>query len=148
MVVVLTPDCDLEWDYDMRFVSYHAEVGNPKTSDEHPQSVGQVLMCQLYDHDQIRPRFKGDKDLWSRLKDNQDERYHRFPPAEVAGASEPTYLHELYIDFKKATAISCDSLYSGVLGGDVERVALVPPHYIHDLIHRFYGFLSRVGLPD
>jgi hypothetical protein len=30
----------------------------------------------------------------------------------------------------------------------VQRVAIMPPIYMHDLMHRFYGFLSRVGLPD
>jgi hypothetical protein len=148
MVVVLTPDCDLEWDYEMRFVTFQADVKTEGSVEDNPQAVSQVLVCQLHDRDQIRPRFKGEGDLWSRIKENQDERYRRFPAAEVEGTEDPAYLHELFLDFKKATSMPCERMYDGVLGGDVERIALVPPYYIHDLIHRFYGFLSRVALPE
>lgn len=148
LVVVLTPDCDLEWDYDMRFLELGGSDRGGNDPESHPQAVSQVLVCQLYDREQIRPRFKGEGDLWSRITENQDERYHRFPSAAIENALHPMYLHELFLDFKKATAVACDTLYQGVLGGDVERIAVVPPYYVHDLIHRFYGFLSRIALPD
>jgi hypothetical protein len=148
LVVVLTPDCDLEWDYNMRFLSCFDEQGEHVGIADHSQAVGRVLMCGLQDHDEMRPRFKRDRDIWNRVRGNQDERYHRLPCSEIAGAPEPTYLHDLYLDFKKATSIECGDLYGGVLAGDVERMALLPAYYLHDVIHRFYGFLSRVALPE
>lgn len=148
LAVVLTPDCDLEWDHEMRFVSCLDEQDAGVKTDEHPQAVGQVLLCSLQGHEEMRPRFKGNRPVWERVEGNQDERYHRFPCSEIKGQCDPTYLHDLYVDFKRATSIECGDLYSGVLGGDVERIALVPAYYLHDVIHRFYGFLSRVALPE
>ena len=73
----------------------------------------------------------------SALTDADDTRF-----TSAAGVSSSAYL-----DFKKVTALPTNALYEGVLSGKTERVALIPEYYIHDLIHRFYGFLSRVALP-
>lgn len=57
-------------------------------------------------------------------------------------------LPALVADFKKFLAFSVPGLYLAIQAGHIDRVALVPPVYVHDLMHRFFGFLSRVGLPD
>ena len=57
-------------------------------------------------------------------------------------------LPDLFLDFKKALALPTALLYQVAQEGTVERVAIVPPIYLHDLIHRFYNFLSRVAVPD
>jgi adenylate cyclase len=147
MMVVLSPDCDLEQDFNLRFTRVMDDAKDEEwEADQHPGAVGHVLLCDLFSYAEIRPRFKGDKKLWARVPRNQDERYHHFDPAPVEG--KQLVLHHLYIDFKRTVSISTERLYDGVLAGDTERLALVPPQYLHDLIHRFYGFLSRVALPD
>jgi hypothetical protein len=148
LVVVLSPDCDLTWDHDMRFLDFWDDDENVIVHpNEHTRGVDQVLMCRLHNYGEIRPRFHNQGNVWGRVVGNQDERYHHLDGAPVA-ESPGFYLHPLFIDFKKATSMPTDELYDGVLSGDIERVALLPAYYIHDLIHRFYGFLSRVALPD
>lgn len=140
--VVLSPDCDLLWDYDARFDL--SEEADP--AEEHPNIVSEVLICSLQSYGQMRPRFKSDRKGWTRVARNQDERYHHFNAAQV-GAGD-LVLHDLFIDFKKVTSISTGGLYEGIALGSVKRVAHVPDLYLQDLVHRFSSFLSRVALPE
>lgn len=146
LAIVLTPDCDLEWDYEMRFLTFVREEPMIPT-DEHSLAVDRVLLCHLQDQEELRTRFTGKREIWNRVKNNQDERYHAIPAARIAGVSGPTFLHKLYLDFKKVTSVATGELYDGVLAGSVERVALLPPDFLHDMIQRFAGFMSRVALP-
>lgn len=147
LVVVLSPDCDLTWDHEMRFLDCWEEAEAGVDANEHTRAVEEVLMCRLHAYGEIRPRFREQGDVWGRVLGNQDERYHHLDGAPVGGESG-LYLHDLFIDFKKAISMPTEELYDGILAGDIERVALLPAYYVHDLIHRFYGFLSRVALPD
>jgi len=148
LVVILSPDCDLTWDHDMRFVEFQDERDESVIEiDQHSNTVSHVLVCHLQSRREIRPRFKSQRTIWERVEGNQDERYHQLPAAPIGTTAQAMYLHELYLDFKKAMSLVTDDIYGGILSGDVERIALLPAYYIHDLIHRFYGFLSRVAIP-
>lgn len=140
--IVLSPDCDLLWDYEARF----DPLDESDQKVEHPNIVSQVLVCRLQSHGQIRPRFKEQGDVWSRVDGNQDGRYHHLAPGDVG--SDGFCLHDLYLDFKKVKGIPTRRLYEGIALGNVRRVALVPEVYLHHMIHRFAGFLSRVALPE
>lgn len=147
LTVVLSPDCDLTWDYEMRFASFLAEDSTAiLETEQHPATVTHVLLCDVQSRDAFRPRFKGGKDLWRRVEQNQDERYHHLSAARIIDSD--VRMHDLYLDFKKVFAVQTDLLYDGVLGRHIERLSLMPPYYLHDIIHRFYGFLSRIALPD
>ncbi|HSC20546.1 MAG TPA: hypothetical protein VLC07_02355 [Solirubrobacterales bacterium] len=145
--VVLSPDCDLLWDFEARFELPDPDRnGDEEPFEQNPDAVTQVLLCDLFSHAQMRARFKGMREQWRRVDQNQDERYHRLDAAPVAESD--LSLQRLYLDFKKVTSVPTAALYEGILLGDVKRVALIPDVWIHDLIHRFYGFLSRVAVPD
>jgi hypothetical protein len=145
VVVVLTADCDLLQDYNDR------PSADPSSSPEDPNShrlLAHVLLCDAYDGAPLKVRFQQSR-LWSRVEKNQDERYHHLDAAtvgdEIQGA---TTIPDLYLDFKKAFGLSPESIYEGIRTGHVVRLAVIPPIYLHHLMHRFYGFLSRVALPD
>lgn len=145
--VVLSPDCDLLWDFESRFELLDPDRdGDERAFEQHPDAVAQVLLCDLFSHAQMRGRFKGKRELWRRVDQNQDERYHRLDAAPVAESG--LNLQRLYLDFKKVTSVPTAALYEGILLDDVKRIALIPDVWIHDLIHRFFGFLSRVAVPD
>jgi len=148
LMVVMTADCDLYGDFDARFPDQHAqEQYQSAVEDEnHPKHLPHTLLCDAYKEEQIRLRIGG-SDLWRRIKQNQDERYHHFGPATI-GNPPVDKLPDLYLDFKKVLALPTRSLYEGIRTQGVKRLATVPPIYIHNLMHRFYGFQSRVGLPD
>ena len=78
---------------------------------------------------------------------NQDERYQHLT-ASAVGEPGALALHDLYADFKKVFSISTDRLYEGLLNGGITRVAILHEANTHDVIHRFYGFLSRVAVEE
>lgn len=136
IAIVMTPDCDLNWDFQARF-----------PSETRPSSlIPHVLLCDVYEAAKVRTSISG-SDIWKRVQQNQDERYHHFEAALI-GDQPTNQLSDLYLDFKKIFSLSTEKLYLGLHGGSIKRIALIPPIYIHDLIHRFYGFFSRVALPD
>lgn len=155
LMVVMTAVCDLEWDYNARFAhetaEQHGTAGvvahdQPEVADNDPRLVPHVLLCELYEQNNIRVLIRG-SELWKRIRQNQDERYHHLGPGFI-GDPPVGQFPDLYLDFKKTIALSTQSLYSESGSVQVPRKAIVPPVYVHDLIQRFYGFLSRVGVPD
>lgn len=149
LMMVMNPDCDLEWDFRSRFPDESAQsTYTPAPEASKPNIlISHVLLCDVYEKGNIIDRVSPGRDIWKRIEQNQDERYHHFRPAPI-GDSSTNELLDLYLDFKKVFGLPTESLYEGLRANAVKRIALVPPTYIHDLTHRFYGFLSRVGLPE
>ncbi len=148
LVVVLTADCDLEHDSSARSQDRPDDARELiRREYETPALIPYVLLCDAFLEGQIRGRA-GASDLWRRIKQNQDERYHRLAAAPYGFAPWFGKLPDLYLDFKKMLALPTEQLYDGVTTGGIRRVAAVPPVYVHRLMHRFFGFLSRVGVPD
>jgi hypothetical protein len=155
LVIVMTAECDLEWDYKTRFGEETIEgetgaivvlKGGANVDINHPNLVHSVLMCEVYRDEEIRARVPG-SDIWKRIGRNQDERYHHFEQGPI-GDPPMDSLPDVYLDFKKLLALPPQTLYDSLGPGRVRRIAVVPAVYLHDLMHRFYGFLSRVGVPD
>ena len=150
-MIVVNPDCDLEADFDARFLP--PEVlrnpgGWPHIGDHH-SLVPVVLLCDVFEESEIRgsDRPISSSDLWRRVRANQDERYHRFPASQIRGHAGYS-LPELFLDFRRTYAVQTDWLYRAIADSAIQRVALVPPVYLHDLIQRYYSYYARVGLPD
>ena len=148
MVVVMSPGCDLEWDFKARFPDQPSQeqLLSPPDLQENASLIPHVFLANVYIKPEIRSRITG-SDIWKRIEGNQDERYHHFKEAPV-GEPPVRQLPDLYIDFKKSIAIPTNRLYEGVRVGGVTRIATIPDNYLHDLIHRYFGFLSRIALPD
>jgi hypothetical protein len=148
-VIVMSADCDLEQDFKVRFGGHQAQEvyaeGIPQEGQ--PAILPHVLLCAAYKSEEMtRPRIPG-SDVLRRIRQNQDERYHYFHATGI-GNSSSNSVPELYLDFKKMLALPTQSLYNGICNGGLKRIAMVPNIYVHDLMHRFYGFLSRVALPE
>lgn len=142
LMIVLTAACDLEWDHSLR-----ARSGTPDVDaslENEPSHVPYVFLCDLYGEAEVRPRAPG-SDIWKRMRQNQDERYHRLEGAFISGTTEQ--LPELYLDFKKTIALPTATLYVAISKGGVRRIAVVPPVFVHSLVQRYYSFLARVGTP-
>jgi hypothetical protein len=142
-MIAMTADCDLFQDHRIRFDTGDSER---QLGDTHPRLLSQVLLCELFEEDEIREVNNLKSDLFRRIKQNQDERYHRLPSADIHNSG--TKLPELFMDFHRTIGISPMAIYQGLIPGGILRVAVMPPIYVHDLMHRYFGFLSRVALPD
>jgi len=145
-VIVMTADCDLEQDFTVRFDDDRPGNYVDILERDYVNSalLPHALLCDVYEATEIRSRTPPGTEGWRRIQQNQNERYHHFGAADVNQGGE---LPDLYLDFKKTFALPVEDVYAG-LGGKVVRLAVVPPVYLHDVIHRLYNFLSRVGLPD
>lgn len=142
LTIVLSPDCDLEWDYNAR---------EEDTNSEN-KIISHVLICDLEDEHALRP-VRGSSPLnrivssnhlnW--VKGNRDERYHYIQPSN---ANSDSSLQDFFIDFKRLFAVQTDYLIKLSEEGQVDRMGILKPPWIQHLSHRFTFFLGRVGLPD
>lgn len=145
-VIVMTADCDLIQDFAVRFNDERPGnyEGILERDQAHSTLLPYVLLCDMYEATDIRSRTPPGSEAWRRIDGNHNQRYHRLAAAAVKGGGA---LPDLYLDFRKTFALPGEAIYAAV-GHGLVRMGLVPPVYLHDLMHRFYGYLSRVGLPD
>ena len=146
LVIVLSQDCDLEQDFDFRFP---AAEDPPSHSDieVHPRTLSHIILCDVFEEGELKQRVPesfGSRD-YKRIDQNQNERYHRFDGAGVAGTAEE--IEPLFLDFKRHFSIPCSSAYEQLDSGPMGRTARLPAYYLHDLNHRFYSYLARVAIP-
>lgn len=141
-MVVLHAECDLEQDFTQR----DTNNGRPTQQAVDSRLLPEVLLCDVFQATEIRDRTPPGSTDFRRVQQNQNERFHRLPQAAVAdtGSSLP----ELFLDFKCTYMEPPSSLYVAILSGDIRRLAIVPSLYLQDLMHRFFGFQSRIGLPE
>jgi hypothetical protein len=147
LMVVMTPDCDLIWDFQARFETEEARAALEPESDALDTAVAglpHVLLCDSYPRADIKERL--DSKLFKLASSNRDERYHYFAEAEIGEGSGERW-EEVYLDFKKPLALPTRQLYEGIKSKAVRRIAWIPLVYRHDLIHRFFGFQSRIATP-
>jgi hypothetical protein len=142
--IILTQDCDLDWDFSAR--------NQPDgTTRLQLKLVPNVLLCELIPEDALRGRMKEagirGSDLWRRVEQNQDERYHWF--ASVArehdrlGAGLPS----LVADFKRVFTVPTDELYLRLQHG-VRRRSVLQSQFLQHFSNRFGYYCLRVALPE
>jgi hypothetical protein len=143
LVVVLTQDCDLQWDFQCRFGKKR-----PATQDK---ALISVLVAPIYNADHVfggeqlselevnmRVIQRPPKTEGKQITNNQIPRYHylEFDP-QVA-------LPPSIIDFKHYFSVNVNHLRSH-REGFVGRMA---PLFREDVCRRFAEFLSRIALPE
>lgn len=148
--LVLTQDCDLDWDFKARRAPVESSQGHEERlrgeNRRQAKLVPNILLCELTTADSLRPRLAGG-DVLRRIRDNQDERYHFFPAATATDDCTGEGLPELIADFKRLFSIPTDELYLRLTLGMRRRVLLQSP-YLQDLSSRFGYYCLRVALPE
>lgn len=142
LMIVIHADCDVEHDYGER----DADTGKPRANAEEARLLPGIMLCDLFTDEEIRGRGPPGSEPFRRIKQNQNERFHRIAEGEIAQSGQS--LPNLYLDFKHTYIEPAESLYSAISSGTIRRFAIVPPIYLHDLMHRFFGFQSRIALPE
>ena len=140
--IVLTQDCDLHWDHRARFPA----DPNDQTRLE-DKKIPNVLFCQADKAEAMRGTRGIKSDIWRRIANNSDERYHVLPdvPAAVDKAGEG--IPSLVLDFKLLFTVPADQLYFH-LGFEAKRRCFLLPPFLQSLSSRFSYFMGRVGLPE
>ena len=136
--LVLTQDCDLDWEFRTRDASTSAATRELK-------EVPNILLCEVFESAKFRPRIKG-SDLWQRITRNQDE---RFQYIQACGASQDRLgegFPVLVADFKRVFTIPVEEFYRRLSLGLQRRAIWVPP-FGQDVANRFSCYFLRVALP-
>ena len=146
-LVVLMQDCDLNSDFKARLEIQVTEQSDPGSDRDHPSTLPHILLCELYEQDEIKTRMPPGREMRKRISQNQDERYHMINSAPI-GDGGLGALPDLYLDFKKVVSLPTAKLYEAITSSKITRVAIIPSIHLQDLIHRFFGFHSRVAVPE
>jgi hypothetical protein len=143
--VVMTQDCDLEQDYFLRYPGSDSAPG-PNEVDTAPNALRVVLLCDAYDAGDIEPYLPAKFNRKERelILGNRNERYHCLE--ESASSIDPP-LPPILLDLRTPFGVTATLLYAELEEGIARRAAIVPPIFMHDLMHRFYGYHARVALP-
>lgn len=135
--VILTQDCDLEQDF-------KARQGQNKPD----KLIPNVLFCHVATAEQLRGTMGITTDIWKRISQNKDERYHFLQ--KVGDDSEALHqgLPELGLDFKHYFTLPTDELYHRIENGEAKRRCILVSPYLEHLSSRFAHFICRVALPE
>jgi len=145
LVVVMTQDCDLEQDFNMR--TERVKGGEATLIEQDPLALQGVLLCDAYDATDPRD-YLADKNqkLRRTILDNQDARYHYLDHSP--GPGEGGNIPPLLLDFRKQFTVPVAPLYEAIQEQSNMRLGVVPPVFLHDLVQRFYSYQGRVALPS
>ena len=147
--LILTQDCDLDWDFKARAsttIGFDANSDEKETNKRLAKLVPNVLFCELTTVDDLKPRLAG-SDILRRIRSNLDERYHFFPSIPASGDCVDKGLPELVADFKRVFSIPTDELYLR-LGAGIRRRCIPRSPFLQHLSSRFGYFCLRVALPE
>ena len=147
--IVLTQDCDLDWDYNAQC---RIEGGNCPTAKERgkleAKRVPAILLCEVHAATEIHGREDMNTRIFKQIVINKNERYHFFQSIHEGDDLLGEGLPELTIDFKRYFTIPTDELYWQISHSDARRRTCLRNPYLEHLSQRFTSFLSRVALPQ
>lgn len=142
--IILTQDCDLDWDFKARQQGEHGNRFQLK-------QVPNTLFCELIPADMLRGQMRdagvSGSDLWKRITQNRDERYHWFPEASNEGDRMGQGLPALVADFKRVFTVPTDEVYTRLHYGTRRRSMLKTP-FLQHFSARFGFYCLRVALPE
>ena len=141
LVVVLSPECDLVSDYELR-------NANSKGSRDLAQSsrfLEHIQCCKIFEEGEIRGPHGLNSAAWSFIKTNRHERYHTIPSSALGRPDSDALL---YLDFKRTLGVATEYLYVTLNVGLLEMDGVIEPPWIHQLVQRCYAFQARVCVPD
>lgn len=135
--VVMTQDCDLESDFMLR--THRRSTGS---------LIPAILFCEVADADAFRSGADIKSDIWRRVRENKDERYHylRGITADEDFARQGT--PDLALDFKRYFSIPTDEVARRLEVGELKRRACLVSPYREHLATRFFYYHFRVALPE
>jgi hypothetical protein len=137
LAVIVSQGCDLEQDF-------HARQGNIA----HDKLIPTVLFCEMVTATELRSSPRKTSEIWNRIRNNTDERYHFFQKVELVYDSEGHGLDELGVDFKRFFTIPTDEVYHRIGSGEAKRRCCLESPYLEHFCRRFSNFIGRVALPQ
>jgi hypothetical protein len=145
--IIVTQDCDLDWDYKARFSN------NANRKIPNPKLLNSIILCEIDTAENIRnikettgKNLLNSKD-WNLVSSHRHERFYFFEKIPAECELETKGLPELTADFKKVFGINPEFLYHQIKSGEVKRRSVLVSPYLEHFSKRYYHFHSRVALP-
>jgi len=137
-IIVMTQDCDLEWDFNNR-----SELA-AKTQDKYLHTV---LACPAYNASEFKKgvHLAGltmnpwGGDLYKKIKHQNNTRFHYLEQ------NQALQVPQLVVDFKHYYTIPRDALYKMYVD---HYLVTINTLFRESLSQRFSSYLSRIGLPE
>ncbi|MGB3519189.1 MAG: hypothetical protein WBA43_22240 [Elainellaceae cyanobacterium] len=134
--IVITQDCDLDWDYKAR--------GNDNKS---AKLLNSIILCEIDTAESIRNTDGINRKEWELVAAHRHERFYFFEKISPKCELEKEGLPELTADFKKVFGIASETLYRQIELGMVKRRVLLTSPYLEHFSKRYHSFHGRVALP-
>lgn len=137
LVMVVSQDCDLDWDWKNRF-------GEPRNANK---ALPSVLLLRV---DEAQPRYDEGgavRSGWKQIQQNKNDRYQFFQQVRPDDDVQRQGLPELLVDFKSYYAVPTDVLYASLRAQQTRRRCALTAPYLQHLAQRFGAFQGRVALP-
>ena len=141
--IIISQDCDLDLDFRAR-MGLNGPNDKPVSSDK---KIPNILLCEVVTAEQLRGLTEVNSTLLSRIKDNNDVRYHFFQKVDSSYDRANTGLPEMATDFKRYFTIPADELYAQLAGSIVQRRTRLKSPYCEHFSTRFSHHLCRIALP-
>lgn len=134
--IVITQDCDLDWDYKSR-----------RTNNNPAKLLNSVILCEIGTAESIRGTEGMNRKEWELVVAHRHERFYFFEKIPPECEMEQEGLPELTADFKRVFGIDAATLYRQIELGMVKRRAILASPYSEHFSRRYHGFHGRVALP-
>lgn len=138
--IIITQDCDLDFDYKARFAS----------ETQASKLLNSILLCEIATAKEVRDiedkKVMNSKE-WDFVKSHRHERFYFFEKTPPECEVEQEGLPELTADFKKIFGIDAATLYRQIELGIVKRRTVLASPYLEHFSRRYYSFHGRVALP-
>lgn len=137
--IVVTQDCDLDWDYRAR-----------QTANSQPSKLlNSVILCEIATAREIRDTADDmNSAAWKLVVSHRHERFYFFEKILPECELEQEGLPELTADFKKVFGIDASTLYRQIELGTVKRRTVLGSPYLEHFSRRYHSFHGRVALPS
>jgi hypothetical protein len=138
-VIVVTQDCDLDWDYK-----------NRNSQDiQLSKSLNSIILCEIGTAQEIRDTADNmNTKEWGLVKNHRHERFYFFEKIPAENEIEKEGLPELTADFKRVFGMDSNTLYHQIEIGMIKRRTVLVSPYLEHFSRRYYCFHGRVALPS
>jgi len=134
-VIIVSQDCDLDWDYKAR---------TDQTTDK---LIPNILFCEVTTAESLRRGGDINSGIWGRVKINKDERYQFLQKVAAEEDALQQGLPELGIDFKRYFTLPADEVYTRIVAQETQRRCRLVSPYLEHFSTRFAYYQFRVALP-
>lgn len=141
--IVVTQDCDLDWDY-------KARENIKLTGGKSAKLLNSILLCEIGTARSVRDNkdvITNRKD-WELVESHRHERFYFFEEITPECDLEQVGLPELTSDFKKVFGIDAEYLYHQLNIGIAKRRSVLISPYLEHFSNCYHNFHRRVALPS